>query len=118
MDVFEKGKDGQYSSKMLKTYLEDATVFTNVKSTGVTTYESMISVIKQKYPYEQNVYENNIMAEFDEFSLLPLAKKEGFDIRFYISEGYQIIRVRQGMSYRGLPYLEYLPRYLHKGRLR
>lgn len=105
MDVFEKREDGQYVSKMLKNYLEDATVFTNVKSTGVTTYESMISVIKQKYPYEQNVYENNIMAEFDEFSLLPLAKKEGFDIRFYISEGYQIIHNHPDITFTKQVYL-------------
>lgn len=91
MDVFHKGEDGKWQADMLKDYIEDAVVFTNAKSTGVTTYESMISVVKQKYPYEQNVYENNILADFDEFSLLPLAKKQGYDIRFYISEGYQII---------------------------
>lgn len=91
MDVFHKDDTGNYQADMLKEYLKDATVFTKAKSTGVTTYESMISVVKQKYPYEENVYENNILADFDEFELLPLAKTQGYSIRMYISEGYQII---------------------------
>lgn len=91
MDVFHRRADGGYEADMLKGYLEEAAVFANAKSTGVTTYESMVSVIQKKYPYEQNVYENNIMAEFSEFSLLPLAKEQGYQIRFYISEGYQVI---------------------------
>lgn len=99
MDVFHQEADGAYRADMLEDYLSDAAVFVNAKSTGVTTYESMISVIKQKYPYEQNVYENNIMAEFDEFSLLPLARDMGYDIRFYISEGYQVIHNHPDISF-------------------
>lgn len=91
MDVFHRDDSGCYQGDMLRKYLDNATVFVNAKSTGVTTYESMISVIKKKYPYEQNVYENNILAEFDEFELLPVAKEQGYSIKFYISEGYQII---------------------------
>ncbi len=91
MDVYHKDKNGNWQADLLKPYIKGATVFANAKSTGVTTYESMISVVKQQYPYEQNVYENNILADFDEFKLLPVAKEQGFDIRFYISEGYPII---------------------------
>lgn len=90
MDVFEKDNNS-YKAKLLKEYLNKAAVFTNARSTGVTTYESMISVIRKKYPYEQNVYENNIMFNFDEFELLKIAESKDFDIRFYVSEGYRII---------------------------
>lgn len=99
MDVFHRDEAGEYKADMLKGYLDSATVFVNAKSTGVTTYESMISVVKQKYPYEQNVYENNILADFDEFELLPLAKDMGYDIRFYISEGYQIIHNTSNVNF-------------------
>lgn len=98
MDVFEKADDG-YEAKMLKSYLNKACVFTNAKSTGVTTYESMISVIKEKLPYEQNVYKNNIMFEFEEFELLQVVKEMGYDIRFYISQGYQIIKECEDITY-------------------
>lgn len=91
MDVYHKDNDGNYVADMLKSYIKDSVVFSNAKSTGVTTYESMISVVKQKYPYEQNVYENNILAEFDEFKLLPIVEKQGYDIKFYVSEGYSVI---------------------------
>lgn len=105
MDVYHKDTNGNWQGEMLKPYLKDAVVFTNAKSTGVTTYESMISVVKQRYPYEQNVYENNIMAEFDEFKLLPIAKDQGFDIRFYISEGYQIIHNHPDVYFKRQVYL-------------
>lgn len=98
MDVFHKSPNG-YEADMLKSYLDKAIVFTNAKSTGVTTYESMISVIKGKYPYDQNVYENNIMADFDEFSLLPLVKSKGYNINFYVSEGYQVIKDDDGINF-------------------
>lgn len=105
MDVFQKKQKGEYEAQMLKAYLKDSVIFTNAKSTGVTTYESMISVIKKKYPYEQNVYENNIMANFDEFSLLPLAKEMGYQIHLYVSEGYQIIHNHPDVSFTKQVYL-------------
>lgn len=98
MDVFEK-KEDSYEAKMLKGYLDNATVFTKVRSTGVTTYESMISVVQEKLPYEQNVYENNILCEFDEFRLLSVAKEQGYDINFYISEGYPIARPTEEINF-------------------
>jgi hypothetical protein len=91
MDVFEKQKNG-YAPKMFKEYLNQAVVLTNARSTGVTTYESMISVICKQYPYDKNVYDNNIMYDFDEFELLKVAETMDFDIRFYTSEGYSIIK--------------------------
>ena len=105
MDVYHKDDMGQWQGDMLKPYLKGATIFTNAKSTGVTTYESMVSVVKQRYPYEQNVYENNIMADFEEFKLLPLVKEKGFDIRFYISEGYQIIHNHPDVYFKKQVYL-------------
>lgn len=105
MDVFEKNEMGTYEAKMLSKYLENAVTFTNVKSTGVTTYESMISVIKKKYPYEQNVYENNIMFDFHEFPLLSIAKEQEYDIHFYISQGYQIIHDHPDITYTKQIYL-------------
>lgn len=91
MDVFEKTQNS-YQAKMLKGYLDNAAIFTKVRSTGVTTYESMISVVQEKLPYERNVYDNNILCEFDEFRLLSVAKEQGYDINFFISEGYPIAR--------------------------
>lgn len=99
MDVFHKREDGTFEADMFEDYLSKAVTFTNAKSTGVTTYESMISIIKKKYPYEQNVYENNIMFDFDDFSLLPVAKEQNYDIHFYISEGYQIIHDNPDITY-------------------
>lgn len=91
MDVFHRDANGNYKADMLEKYIDNGVVFTKAKSTGVTTYESMVSVIKKKYPYELNVYENNIMANFDEFELLPIVKNMDYDINFYVTEGYQII---------------------------
>lgn len=98
MDVFHKEKD-KYIADMFARYLDKSVVFTNAKSTGVTTYESMISVVKQKYPYEQNVYKNNILAEFDEFKLVTLADKLHYKINFYVSEGYPIIHENEKVEF-------------------
>lgn len=105
MDVYHKDENGNWQADLLKPYIKNAVVFANAKSTGVTTYESMISVVKQKYPYEQNVYENNILADFDEFKLLSVVKEQGFDIRFYISEGYPIIHECSEVSFTKQVYL-------------
>jgi hypothetical protein len=91
MDVFEKQGDG-YQPKLLANYLDKSVVFTNARSTGVTTYESMVSVIRQIHPYDSNVYDNNIMFEFEEFELLNIANSLNYEIRFYTSEGYPIIK--------------------------
>lgn len=98
MDVFEKQHTG-YKAKLLKNYIEKAVVFTNSKSTGVTTYESMSSVISKKYPYEQDVYDNHIMYNFNEFELLKLVDEQGYDIHFYTSEGYPIIRPSEKVKF-------------------
>ncbi len=105
MDVFHKETDGTYRADMLKPYAENGVVFTNAKSTGVTTYESMVSVTKGKYPFEINVYDNNIMADFDEFKLLPVAKELGYDINFYVTEGYQIINDCEDVKFEKQVYL-------------
>lgn len=104
MDVFHK-EENKYTADMFEKYLNDAIVFTNAKSTGVTTYESMISVVKKKYPYEQNVYKNNILADFDEFKILPIVKKMRYKINFYISEGYPIIHECKDVNFDKQVYL-------------
>lgn len=98
MDVFHKEKD-KYIADMFERYLDKSVIFTNAKSTGVTTYESMISVVRQKYPYEQNVYKNNILAEFDEFKLVSLADKLDYKINFYVSEGYPIVHENEKVNF-------------------
>ena len=56
MDVFHQERDGSFKADMFQKYLKNSVVFTKAKSTGVTTYESMISVIKNKYPCDTGQY--------------------------------------------------------------
>lgn len=104
MDVFDKNQ-GNLKFKMLQGYLENAAVFTNAYATGPTTYESMMGIIAKRYSYEKNAYENNFIFEFDEFDILRIAEQKGMDIRFYISEGYRVIRDSEIIYYKKQIYM-------------
>jgi hypothetical protein len=104
IDVFEK-KDDKLHFKMLKKYLKNAAVFTNAYATGPTTYESMMGIIAKHYSFEKNAYENNFIFDFDEFDLLPIADKNNMDIRFYISEGYRIIKATDQITFKKQIYM-------------
>jgi|BioPla2DNA2_1021312.scaffolds.fasta_scaffold01412_12 hypothetical protein len=104
MDVFEK-KNGQLHFKMLKGYLENAAVFSNAYATGPTTYESMMGIIAKHYSFEKNAYENNFIFDYDEFDLLKIAEEKGMDIRFYISEGYRVVKETDKIFYKRQLYM-------------
>ena len=104
IDVFEHTNDG-LRFKMLKRYLENAAVFTNAYATGPTTYESMMGIIAKRYSFEKNVYENNFIFEFSEFDLLKLAEEKEMSIRFYISEGYKVIKDSDKITYKKQLYM-------------
>ncbi len=104
MDVFEKQK-GELSYKMLKSYLENAAVFTNAFSTGPTTYESMMGIISKRYSFEKNAYENNFIFDYEEFDLLKVAEDKGMDVHFYISEGYKVIKDTANITYKKQLYM-------------
>lgn len=76
----------------LKAYTQESLYFANAHSTAPTTYESMQSIIYEKYPFERNAYDNNFIFSFEQFPLLAEAEKRKMDIQFYISEEYPIMK--------------------------
>ncbi|MCM1178990.1 MAG: hypothetical protein NC347_01945 [Clostridium sp.] len=76
---------------ILKDYFSNMMYFENAYSTAPTTYESMRSIICEQYPFEVNVYNNNFIYNFEEFSFLPKVYEKGYDIQFYTSEEYRIM---------------------------
>lgn len=92
MDVYKKDSEGNLKLSLFKEYEKNAVIFSEAYSTGPSTYESMIGTIKQKYSYEENVYENNnFMFNIDEFEFLKQIKDKGMPIRFYNSKDYFIM---------------------------
>ena len=92
MDVYERSADGKVKLSLFKEYEKNAVIFSEAYSTGPSTYESMIGTIKQKYSYDENVYENNnFMFDIDEFAFLKRIKKQNMPIRFYNSKDYYIM---------------------------
>lgn len=90
MDVYQKETD-TLTFSILGEYLKEGAVFEHAYSTGATTYESMLSIVKQKLPYEENVYADGFMFDFEEFPLLPEVKKSGRAITFYTAQDYYIL---------------------------
>ena len=90
VDVFENSPV-QSGFKMFQAYGEHSVSFTNAYSTGPTTYESMMGMIKEKLSFEEDVYDNNFMFQFDEFRLLSEMKKENKKIIFYVAKDYLIM---------------------------
>lgn len=91
MDVYGQDENGRLKFNLLKEYLKDGVVFKNAYSTGATTYESMISIIKQKYPFEKNVYADGFMFDFEDFELLNAIRESGRKITFYTAQDYYIM---------------------------
>jgi hypothetical protein len=89
MDLYNQ-QTGEFG--YLKAYTQDSLYFANAHSTAPTTYESMQSIISEKYPFERNAYDNNFIFSFEEFPLLVEAQKRKMDIQFYISEEYPIMK--------------------------
>lgn len=90
IDVYDNN-ESKLKFKMFNSYEENAIIFSKAYSTGPTTYESMMGVIKQKLSFEEDVYNNNFMFDFNEFSLLKLMKKEDKRIIFYVASDYYIM---------------------------
>ena len=79
-------------SKVLKKYVKCADLYTNVYSTGATTYESMVSAILSKYPLECNVYSQNFLRELDEFDALREIYDKGYQINWMVSDAYRLMK--------------------------
>ena len=91
VDVFGRAEDGGLKFHMFPGYQENAASFTNAYSTGPTTYEIMMGVVKQKLSFEEDVYDNNFMFSFDEFPILQKMKEMGKRIIFYVAKDYYIM---------------------------
>ena len=78
-------------TKVLTKYTECADVYTNVYSTGATTYESMVSAILGKYPLECKVYSQNFLRRVDEFPALKQIYEMGYRINWMVSDAYRLI---------------------------
>lgn len=90
-DVYHS-EDNLTGFNMFGEYRKDAIAFTNAYSTGPTTYESMLGVVKQKLSFEEDVYDNNnFMFSYDEFALLDKMEKQGKKIVFYVAKDYYIM---------------------------
>lgn len=98
MDIFDQTQ-GKTKFKILSDYLKDSVYFTNVRSTGVTTYESMMSIIGQKMPFDDNVYNGNLSFSFEQCDMLIEAEKMGYHIKFYVPEEYKIIKQTSKIEY-------------------
>ncbi len=78
-------------SKVLHRYIDCADIYTNVYSTGATTYESMVSAILGKYPLECKVYSQNFLRGVDEFTALKQIHEMGYKINWMVSDAYRLI---------------------------
>ena len=78
-------------SRVLHRYIDCADIYTNVYSTGATTYESMVSAILGKYPLECKVYSQNFLRGVDEFTALKQIHEMGYKINWMVSDAYRLI---------------------------
>lgn len=95
VDVF--GKDGSY--KVLREYLEESVVLTNIHSTAPTTYESVYSITTGELPYTENVYENRFIFQPEEFGVMKEAIEKGYQINLYASAEWRIIHENEKVHY-------------------
>ena len=96
IDLYKNGKE----LNILKKYTGRAALFTEVYSTGTVTYESMIGTIKQKFPFEQNIYENNnFIFNLEDFECLSkIYNDKIMDIKFYTDVSYHVMNNHQGIK--------------------
>lgn len=88
MDVIDSQSG---SPRVLKKYIDSADIYTNVYSTGATTYESMVSAILGKYPLECNVYSQNFLRSVDEFKAVKQIYDLGYRINWMVSDAYRLL---------------------------
>lgn len=91
IDVF-KYRHGRLEYGMFANYQKSSISFTNAYSTGPTTYESMMGVVKQELSFEEDVYDGNFMFSFDEFPFLGEMENMGKKIIFYVAKDYYIMK--------------------------
>lgn len=98
MDIYGHAADGSFCLNVFSAYQDQASVFTNAYSTGPATYESMIGTVKQKFSFDENVYENNnFIFDLEEFDFLSKVYEAGIPIRLYISKDYEIMNPHPGI---------------------
>jgi hypothetical protein len=90
MDVF-RDVDGKLEYGMFSSYQGNSISFTNAYSTGPTTYESMMGVVKQELSFEEDVYDGNFMFTFEDFPLLGEMEAMGKKVVFYVAGDYYIM---------------------------
>lgn len=90
IDVF-RHVGGKLEYGMFSSYQENSISFTNAYSTGPTTYESVMGVVKQELSFEEDVYDGNFMFKFKEFPLLGKMEAMGKRIIFYVAKDYYIM---------------------------
>lgn len=96
-------------SKVFDKYISNGKLFTNIYSTAVTTYESMMSVIAGKYPLEKNVYTDDFLHELQDCQILSEYEQKDFDINFLVSDCYKIMKDNKRINF----YLQnYMPQKL------
>lgn len=95
-EVFDESSG---KSKVFNRYTLYGKSFTNIYSTAVTTYESMMSVITGKYPLEENVYTDDFLHEIKDFELLSDYIHKDFDINFLVSDCYKIIKDNKRINF-------------------
>lgn len=78
--------------KVLKKYIEKGKVYTNVYSTGATTYESMVSALLGRYPMECQVYTDNFLRDFSEIDFLNYVEDKGYSIHWMVSDCYRLVK--------------------------
>lgn len=92
VDVFDTEKN-KTTLKMFEKYTDYASLFTQAYSTGPTTYESMMGMIKQKLSFEEDVYEGSkFLFQIQDFQLLQEALKLDMSISFYVAKDYLIMQ--------------------------
>lgn len=95
IDVFDLNTG---EPKVLKKYIECSELYKNVYSTGVTTYESMVSAVLGKYPLECDVYSKNFLRDFNEVEFLVHAHEKGFNINWMVSDCYRMINENENLN--------------------
>lgn len=91
MDVMDRF-EGDVRFRFIEPYLKQSLVFSNVYSTGPTTYESLIGILTKQYSYTKDVYADNFMFDIEEVPFLKKAYGKDMAIHFYVSEEYKIMK--------------------------
>lgn len=95
MDDYESNPE----FKLAKKYFDNSLFFTNVYSTGPTTYESLIGILSEQYSYTKDVYADNFMFKVEEVPVLNRACNNDMEVNFYVSEEYKIIREDERVNF-------------------